>query len=57
MRIVLVTGAGGAGRTTLAAATALAGARRGERALLLTTGSGAPETVLGTPSAPTPPPR
>ncbi|WP_327157356.1 ArsA family ATPase [Streptomyces tubercidicus] len=57
MRIVLVTGAGGAGRTTLAAATALAGARRGERALLLTTGSGAPETVLGTPlgaDAPTP---
>ncbi|MGW1793954.1 ArsA family ATPase [Streptomyces tubercidicus] len=49
MRIVLVTGAGGAGRTTLAAATALAGARRGERALLLTTGSSAPETVLGTP--------
>ncbi|GAA2602990.1 ArsA family ATPase [Streptomyces tubercidicus] len=57
MRIVLVTGAGGAGRTTLAAATALAGARRGERALLLTTGSSAPETVLGTPlgaDAPTP---
>ncbi|GAA5615493.1 ArsA family ATPase [Streptomyces platensis] len=49
MRIVLVTGTGGAGRTTLAAATALAGARRGERALLLTTGSSAPETVLGTP--------
>ncbi|GFE17476.1 hypothetical protein Sgleb_55230 [Streptomyces glebosus] len=57
MRIVLVTGTGGAGRTTLAAATALAGARRGERALLLTTGSSAPETVLGTPlgaDAPTP---
>ncbi|MFJ3954350.1 ArsA family ATPase [Streptomyces sp. Je 1-4] len=57
MRIVLVTGSGGAGRTTLAAATALAGARRGERALLLTTGSSAPETVLGTPlgaDAPTP---
>lgn len=57
MRIVLVTGPGGAGRTTLAAATALAGARRGARALLLTTESSAPETVLGTPSAPTPPPR
>ncbi|USA03548.1 ArsA family ATPase [Streptomyces lydicamycinicus] len=57
MRLVLVTGTGGAGRTTLAAATALAGARRGERALLLTTGSSAPETVLGTPlgaDAPTP---
>ncbi|MGI5257356.1 ArsA family ATPase [Streptomyces angustmyceticus] len=57
MRTVLVTGPGGAGRTTLAAATALAGARRGARALLLTTGSSAPETVLGTPlgaDAPTP---
>ncbi|GAA0609552.1 ArsA family ATPase [Streptomyces crystallinus] len=36
MRTVLVTGPGGAGRTTVAAATALAAARRGERALLLT---------------------
>lgn len=57
MRIVLVTGPGGAGRTTLAAATALAGARQGARALLLTTESSAPETVLGTPlgaDAPTP---
>ncbi|OAR25440.1 hypothetical protein A8W25_07395 [Streptomyces sp. ERV7] len=35
MRTVLVTGPGGAGRTTLATATALAAARRGERALLL----------------------
>ncbi|BDM67881.1 hypothetical protein HEK616_13680 [Streptomyces nigrescens] len=49
MRTVLVTGPGGAGRTTLAAATALAGARQGARALLLTTESGACETVLGTP--------
>ncbi|MEU9125590.1 ArsA-related P-loop ATPase [Streptomyces sp. NPDC048506] len=49
MRIVLVTGPGGAGRTTLAAATALAAARKGARALLLTTESSAPETVLGTP--------
>ncbi|MEU6329694.1 ArsA-related P-loop ATPase [Streptomyces sp. NPDC047049] len=49
MRTVLVTGPGGAGRTTLAAATALAGARRGARALLLTTESSAPEAVLGTP--------
>ncbi|MFF4953520.1 ArsA family ATPase [Streptomyces chattanoogensis] len=46
MRTVLVTGPGGAGRSTLAAATALAGARRGERVLLLTTGSSAPEAVL-----------
>lgn len=57
MRTVLVTGPGGAGRTTLAAATALAGARRGVRALLLTTGGGAVEAVLGVPldaDAPTP---
>lgn len=57
MRTVLVTGPGGSGRTTLAAATALAGARRGVRALLLTTESSAPEMVLGTPlgaDAPTP---
>ncbi|MEU7642615.1 ArsA-related P-loop ATPase [Streptomyces sp. NPDC039016] len=47
MRTVLVTGAGGAGRTTLAAATALAGARQGARTLLLTTQSSAPEAVLG----------
>ncbi|MEV0369429.1 ArsA-related P-loop ATPase [Streptomyces sp. NPDC050636] len=46
MRTLLVTGSGGAGRTTLAAATALAGARRGARVLLLTTESDAPETVL-----------
>ncbi|MEK2472820.1 MULTISPECIES: ArsA family ATPase [Streptomyces] len=48
MRTVLVTGPGGAGRTTLAAATALAGARQGARTLLLTTQSSAPEAVLGT---------
>ncbi|GGU53941.1 hypothetical protein GCM10010211_18530 [Streptomyces albospinus] len=47
MRTVLVTGPGGAGRTTLAAATALAGARQGARTLLLTTQSSAPEAVLG----------
>ncbi|MFE6685527.1 ArsA family ATPase [Streptomyces sp. NPDC057743] len=46
MRTVLVTGSGGAGRTTLAAATALAGARRGARTLLLTTQASAPEMVL-----------
>ncbi|KUL37788.1 hypothetical protein ADL22_20605 [Streptomyces sp. NRRL F-4489] len=47
MRTVLVTGPGGAGRTTLAAATALAGARQGARTLLLTTQRSAPELVLG----------
>ncbi|QGV81045.1 ArsA family ATPase [Streptomyces ficellus] len=36
MRTVLVTGPGGAGRTTVAAATALGGARRGQRVLFLT---------------------
>lgn len=35
MRTVLVTGPGGAGRTTVAAATALAAADRGSRTLLL----------------------
>ncbi|WP_003986812.1 MULTISPECIES: ArsA-related P-loop ATPase, partial [Streptomyces] len=47
MRTVLVTGPGGAGRTTIAAATALAGARRGERVLLLTARGGAAERALG----------
>lgn len=37
MRTVLVTGPGGAGRTTVAAATALAAARRGHRVLVLST--------------------
>ncbi|MGX1884245.1 ArsA family ATPase [Streptomyces sp. NPDC055287] len=37
MRTVLVTGPGGAGRTTVAAATALAAARRGKRVLVLST--------------------
>ncbi|MEU0663059.1 MULTISPECIES: ArsA family ATPase [Streptomyces] len=36
MRTILVTGPGGAGRTTVAAATALGGARRGRRVLFLT---------------------
>ncbi|MFJ8646597.1 ArsA family ATPase [Streptomyces sp. NPDC093546] len=36
MRTLLVTGPGGAGRTTLAAATALGSARQGQRVLLLT---------------------
>ncbi|MFJ3281030.1 ArsA family ATPase [Streptomyces halstedii] len=37
MRTVLVTGPGGSGRTTLAAASALAAAREGRRTLLVTT--------------------
>ncbi|KIZ18197.1 ArsA family ATPase [Streptomyces natalensis] len=48
MQTLLFTGPGGAGRTTLAAATALAGARRGARVLLLTTGGETAEAVLGT---------
>lgn len=48
MRTVLVTGAGGAGRTTVAAATALAAAREGQRTLLLTADrDGTPEALLG----------
>ncbi|NEC70894.1 ArsA-related P-loop ATPase, partial [Streptomyces rochei] len=35
MRTILITGPGGSGRTTVAAATALAAARRGTRTLLL----------------------
>ncbi|MBC3988636.1 ArsA family ATPase [Streptomyces sp. AC563] len=37
MRTVLITGVGGSGRTTVAAATALATARSGQRTLLLST--------------------
>ncbi|MFF3058722.1 ArsA family ATPase [Streptomyces sp. NPDC057909] len=46
MRTVLVTGPGGAGRTTVAAATALAAARRGRRTLLLS-----PDAIPGFPDA------
>ncbi|WP_405568889.1 ArsA family ATPase [Streptomyces sp. NBC_01167] len=46
MRTVLVTGLGGAGRTTVAAATAHAAAKRGERVLFLSTDPG---EVLGIP--------
>lgn len=50
MRTVLVTGPGGAGRTTVAAATALAAARTGRRVLLLTCDRGsAPAALLGLP--------
>ncbi|MFJ4768994.1 ArsA family ATPase [Streptomyces uncialis] len=44
MRTILVTGPGGAGRTTVAAATALTAARTGNRTLLLSTD---PEDTLG----------
>ncbi|MFF8292051.1 ArsA-related P-loop ATPase [Streptomyces sp. NPDC016309] len=44
MRTILVTGPGGAGRTTVAAATALGAARRGRRVLLLTTDRALPGT-------------
>ncbi|WP_030543039.1 ArsA-related P-loop ATPase [Streptomyces albus] len=48
VRTVLVTGPGGAGRTTAAAASALAAARCGRRVLLLTTGRPGPlDAVLG----------
>ncbi|MCF6522991.1 ArsA family ATPase [Streptomyces sp. JJ36] len=51
---VLVTGAGGAGRTTVAAASALAAARAGQRVLLLTTEDpGVPEALLDLPPAET----
>lgn len=55
MRTVFVTGTGGAGRSTVAAALALAGARRGERVLLLS--DEPPEALTGTgPGAPGPGP-
>lgn len=46
MRTVLVTGPGGAGRTTVAAATALAGSRHGARTLLISA-----DVIPGFPSA------
>ncbi|MBK3541718.1 MULTISPECIES: ArsA family ATPase [unclassified Streptomyces] len=51
MRTVLVTGPGGAGRTTVAAATALAAADRGGRTLLLSA-----EAIPGFPAATGPTP-
>ncbi|WP_436773948.1 ArsA family ATPase [Yinghuangia sp. YIM S09857] len=49
-RVVLVTGLGGAGRTTVAAATAVAEARAGRRTLLLAAdGTADADTVLGLP--------
>ncbi|KJY17161.1 MULTISPECIES: ArsA family ATPase [Streptomyces] len=53
MHTLLVTGPGGAGRTTVAAATALAAARRGRRVLLLTGDPGDPlADLLGDPLPP-----
>ncbi|MYU21511.1 ArsA-related P-loop ATPase [Streptomyces sp. SID8352] len=55
MRTLLITGPGGSGRTTVAAATALAAARAGTRTLLL--GADRDDTlgaVLGTPTGPAP---
>ncbi|MGQ4516236.1 ArsA-related P-loop ATPase [Streptomyces sp. DW26H14] len=46
-RTVLVTGLGGAGRTTVAAATALAATRRGDRTLLLTADAATVGALLG----------
>ncbi|MEV0779437.1 ArsA family ATPase [Streptomyces sp. NPDC050433] len=50
-RTVLVTGPGGAGRSTVAAATALAAARRGSRTLLLSADPAGPGVALGTGAA------
>ncbi|MFF2793029.1 ArsA-related P-loop ATPase [Streptomyces sp. NPDC058049] len=53
MHTLLITGPGGAGRTTVAAATALAAARHGRRVLLLSGDIGDPLTALvGEPAAP-----
>ncbi|MGW0605656.1 ArsA-related P-loop ATPase [Streptomyces sp. NPDC002644] len=46
MRTVLITGPGGSGRTTLAAATALRAAREGHRVLLLTADPALPAGLL-----------
>ncbi|MDJ0461355.1 ArsA-related P-loop ATPase [Streptomyces sp. H27-C3] len=55
MRTVLVTGLGGAGRTTVAAATALAAARSGQRVLLLSTDrDDTLGAVVGAPTGATP---
>ncbi|MGZ9930511.1 ArsA family ATPase [Streptomyces sp. NC-S4] len=53
MHTLLITGPGGAGRTTVAAATALAAARHGQRVLLLSGDVGDPLTgLVGDPAAP-----
>ncbi|MEV6731833.1 MULTISPECIES: ArsA-related P-loop ATPase [unclassified Streptomyces] len=51
MHILLITGPGGAGRTTVAAATAVAAARTGQRVLLLSGDPGNPlSALLGEPT-------
>ncbi|MBC2904532.1 ArsA family ATPase [Streptomyces cupreus] len=55
MRTLLITGPGGSGRTTIAAATALAAARDGERVLVLSADrDDTLGAVLGTPTGPAP---
>ncbi|AEY88883.1 ion transporting ATPase [Streptomyces hygroscopicus subsp. jinggangensis 5008] len=55
MRTILITGPGGSGRTTVAAATALEAAREGHRTLLLSADrTDTPGTALGTATGPVP---
>ncbi|MFF7091568.1 ArsA family ATPase [Streptomyces rubradiris] len=55
MRTLLIMGPGGSGRTTVAAATALASARAGHRTLLLSADrTDTPGAALGTPTGPAP---
>ncbi|MDT9694422.1 ArsA-related P-loop ATPase [Streptomyces sp. P17] len=55
MRTILITGPGGSGRTTIAAATALAAARDGERVLVLSADrDDTLGAVLGVPTGPAP---
>ncbi|MFJ7148136.1 ArsA family ATPase [Streptomyces sp. NPDC100445] len=55
MRTILITGPGGSGRTTIAAATALTAAREGHRTLLLSADhADTPGTALGAVTGPDP---
>ncbi|OIJ98114.1 hypothetical protein BIV25_12875 [Streptomyces sp. MUSC 14] len=55
MRTILITGPGGSGRTTIAAATALTAARAGTRTLLLSADrTDTPGATLGSPTGPAP---
>ncbi|CUW27929.1 ArsA family ATPase [Streptomyces reticuli] len=55
MRTILITGPGGSGRTTIAAATALEAAREGRRTLLLSADrTDTPGTALGAATGPVP---
>lgn len=55
MRTILITGPGGSGRTTVAAATALAAAREGTRTLLLSADrTDTPGAALGSATGPAP---